>query len=185
MPDDRKPGPPKRPSTYIGERGEVVRRVVTPVRGLPLPRQDDTAQDFASITAVGHPSLEAELAERVKRTQHVTEGIASNTLSFAGRLGAVERDVGELKGSVALVQESLDAQDKYLKPLVDVLTRKSTVEHTKTKATIELDTVKQIDDVKAKGARRERTTATVKTVLAVIGPAAAIVLGALHLRSCT
>lgn len=193
MTDDRKPPPLrlpatpplKRSGTIIGDRNETNRKPVTPVSGVQVsPRQDDQPQDFASITGVDHPTLEAELVARAKRTQHVTEGIAANTLSFAGRLSVVEKDLGAVKVSVDSVKASLDAQDKYLKPLVDVLVSKETVEHTKTKATIEIDTVKQVDEVKEKDARRERWTLSYRNVSTFAAPLLAALAAWLLARSC-
>lgn len=178
--DDHDPRPPRRPGTHVGDRGDVRRPVP--------PRQDDASSALAvPLEFSGHePNTgvhnlpELELLARAKRTQHVTEGVAAVTLSLGSRLGAVEGDLGAVKASVATVQASLDAQDKYLRPLVDLVVSKTTVEHTKTKATIEIDAAKQLEQVDIRTTWRE----VVKTVLAIVGPAAALVLGAIHLRGC-
>lgn len=176
MPEVPKPRTP----TVYGERHEAGRR--TPPRG--YPRQDDVPVPFDQHephTGV-HSLPETELLARTQRTQHVTEGIASTATSMHSRLGVVEGDVGAVKKDVkdlkdgqaaqalqittleATVVQRFDAQDKYLKPLVDMATSNAVVNHK---------------------AKVERGTAGIKTALAWLSPSALLaVLGFLAARHC-
>lgn len=189
VPDDPKP-PAKRADTTYGLSR-------TPVRGVPiLPRQDDQAvaapvpTDFANVTdpITGvHRTPEADLAARVRRTQHATERAAVTTLSIDTRVGVIETDVADLKTGVQLVQLTLEAQNKYMEPLVELVVSGKTLEHTREKSTLERDTFKEIDQLKARDATRERWTLTYKNASTVAAPvlaALASVLAAIHWGHC-
>jgi hypothetical protein len=164
------PTPGPRSRTVLGERGEVRR----PDRG---PRQDDApasspvprefALDHEPITGVHPNQPELELIARTTRTQHVTEGIAAQTLALGAKtldigtrvnrvearvvglatdIDGVKADVSQLHAARAVdsqkldvIQASLNAQDKLLAPLAQVAASAAALTHTKIRADIDID----------------------------------------------
>jgi hypothetical protein len=171
----------------VGDRGEV-RRPERPERG---PRQDDTptsspvprefAIDHDPITGVHPNQPELELIARTTRTQHVTEGIAAQTLALGAKtldigtrvnrvearvvglatdIDGVKADVTQLHAARAVdsqkldvIQASLNAQDKLLAPLAQVAASAAALTHTKIRADIDIDSAQEKAAIQVGAAR--------------------------------
>lgn len=189
------------PTRHAGERWERRQPATAPAQGVPV--------DFDQPITGVHQDPFSELVARTTRTQHITMGIQ---ITLEDRMDAVElatKKLGEgqeaqdkqltivvdnqkafaenqhaVDDKLDKVQLSLDAQDKYLEPLARAASSAITVRHTAEKVEVEIGGAREQNKLDMAKQRRERMTSTLKTVLAILGPLAAAVFGALHLRSC-
>lgn len=145
---------------HDGGRNEQRRPATAPAQGVPAGDYRDLAADFGVATPVVAPvnfdqpitGMHAdplqELAARVARNQHVTEGVAGTATTIETRVQAVEIDIKsqglklDAQGAaiagqgvkqdaqglkldahgaqLVAIQSTLNAQDKYLAPLAQM-----------------------------------------------------------------